>query len=480
MGISIQQGGSGKKNRTAIKYDPVKKNKQKREVINQIDSQLLQDIKMSLSLENEKRTISLFENLHYTDQAALFDLLKSDIRDRLLTYMINYEINPYMLLELTANMKSVFVSFLGFKKIASCLNKLNADDVINFIECLDLGQQLKLLKKFPPEDRKNIRVGLSYPERSAGRIMELDYPAVTTDQTIADVLTIIRENSDIFSDRIYDVMVINEEQKVIGMVSMMNMLLLDHKTKISSIMDADLHTVNALNDKMEVVYLFNKYNINTLPVIDDDNQLIGSISIDTVRYLAEQEIQDEALKMGGVIGEEDEGIFKTTKNRFTWLFINLATASGASWIISMFESTIHKITALAVFIPIIISMGLNAGSQTITVIIRAMATRELNENTFSRYLTREFMMSAFNSCVLSLLCFLGAFFFYKNLGLAIIFGTAIFVTMIITAISAVFSPVLMKKIGTDPAVTSSVVLTTIIDVVAFFSLLFLAKHFLIS
>ncbi len=444
-----------------------------------IDNALLQAIKNAITNENEAKALELFDQLHHTDQAILFSLLKGENKDRLMLYVLNYNFNPYFFTELNNSLTTQFIHFFGYKKAASLLDSLPHDDIINFMSALSLGDQLRLLKRFSHEDRKAIRKGLNYPERAAGRIMDLEYAVVTAGVQISQVFDYIRLNINILPDRIYDIFVVNEEHKLTGIASLMDIIKADPNAKIDSIIKHEVSIVNDMDDKSEVLYLFNKYDINTAPVLDKDGHLVGVISVDNVRYLATEEAEEEAMKMRGVLSDLDEGIFQTTKIRFIWLFINLVTAGIASYVIHFFEETIHAITALAVLMPILVSMGCNGGTQTIAVVIRAIATKDLNKNTFSKYFSREMTMSAINGFIIFIICSLIVYILYHKIGLALVFGASILAAMIVGGMVGVIAPIVMKKLGTDPAVTAVVFLTTIVDIASFAVFLWLAKFFLL-
>ena len=308
--------------------------------------------------------------------------------------------------------------------------------------------------------------------------MDLDYPVVTQGMTIDSVLEYIRNNTENLPDKIYDIFVVNDDHQLIGIASLMSIVKSNSKAKIDTIINREVSTINAMDDKSEVLYLFNKYDLDSAPVLDSDGHLVGIISVDNVKYLATEEA-DESMRMQGVLSDLDEGIFQTTKVRFIWLFVNLITSALASYVISFFEHTIHAITALAVLMPVSLSMGSNGGMQTIAVIIRAIATKDLNANTFNKYFSREILMSFMNGVVISCISSLVVYLVYRQIGLALVFGFGIFAAMIIAALTGVFAPIIMRKLGTDPAVTAVVFLMTVVEIGSFVIFLGMAKLFLL-
>lgn len=448
---------------------------------NTLDNEIIDNVKAALIYNDEQKINDILRDLHYSDKAILLETLKSDHVTQLIELLSRDKlVEPELLLLINNNIKEKLIDVFTYKKVMYLLSNLSYDDIIEFISELSLPYQIHLLKSFPVKDRKIIKGGLGYPERSAGRIMDFDYIVVNEDFCVEDILEYIRSNPDHLPDRLYDIFVVNDEEELVGIIPTMNVLKSAPSTNARSILDSNFRTFSVLDDKKEVAQLFNKFNLNTAPVIDKDNKLVGVISMDTIRYIMEEESEEEILRMSGVFSELDEGVLSTTRTRFIWLFINLLTAALASWVISFFEHTIKVITALAVLMPVTISMGINAGTQTVTVIIRAMATKQLHQNNFMRYFNREMIISILNGIGFTFICFLSVYGFYRDANLAWVFGVAIFISMFTGGLTGVITPGAMKLMRTDPAVTSSIFLTTITDIVAFLSFLGLATLFLLK
>jgi magnesium transporter len=421
-----------------------------------------------------------FLDLHYSDQALVLEALRTERRSEMI-YLVKDEISADVLFSVNNKVKEHLVELLGYGKIAAIFTNTAPEEIVAFLDCFSRQKRLKMIKRINPEKRKEMRLSLSFPERSAGRVMSIDYILITEDFSVSETLDYIRNyDPDILPDALYEVFVVDHDHNVVGVVSILDLLKSHQETKISTLMKHDFIAVSVNDDKREVANIFNKYDLNTVPVLADNGALVGAITVDIVKYISEEENEEEILKMSGVLSDLDEDIVDTTKVRFIWLFINLITTGMASWVISFYEATIHQITALAVLMPITVSMGSNAGTQTVAVVIRAMATQQLNRNNFRLYLNKEFWMSIFNGISFSIISLLGVYILYRDIKLAAVFSVAIGITLIASVVAGVVTPIIMKTLKTDPAVTSAVFLTTVIDVVAFVSFLGLAKAFLMG
>ena len=417
-----------------------------------------------------------FVNMHLSDQAVVLDFCKRETCLVLLGSIAN-DFAPELLFYISHKTRVIAIEVLGYARVCETLDTLSNEEVLKFLKGFSQIEQLQIVKNLSIQKRREIRLILSYPEKSAGRVMDLNFVVVTDDFTVAEVATYIRSNSIGLPTKMRDIFIVNDANKVIGSISIEQLVKNELSRKIIDISDVVV-TVQASSSQEDIIQLFQKYNLNTLPVVEEDDRLIGSISVETMRHISSSLGEEEILKMSGVHSDLDEGIFDTTRVRFLWLFVNLSTTSLASWVISFFEQTIHDNTALAVLMPITVSMGSNAGMQTAAVIIRSIATKQINRNNANLYLNKELIISLINAVLLGIVCIAGVFMIYKDVNLALVFGSAVAFTLVISVISGVVAPIVMKLLKTDPAVTATVFLTTVIEVVAFVSFLGLAKLFL--
>ena len=444
-----------------------------------ITDELINKISVDLNDNNYQKVEELFATLHYADQAIVFESIKHELLDNLI-YATQSTISPLLLVELNHQSKCKILKVIGSQKIAKLVNELPPEDAVEFLRSLSRHQQIGILKTVKTEQRREIRAVMNHPENSVGLIMDINYILLEgtnlVDEARAKIKQMLPKEKH---NRIYDIFVCDKNSEVVGIISMLGLVKSDSKSKLEEIMSKDFVSINVNDTQREMVYTFKKYNLSTVPVLDDKSEVVGQVSIDTVRYIADEQNEEDVLKMSGVLTEPDKTIAQTTKVRFVWLFINLFTTAISSWIISFFEFEIQQITALAVLMPITVSMGSNAGMQTVTVIIRAIATKHLNKNNFRYYFGKEMIVASLNALIFGFISIVSVYQIYHNFLLAAVFAVAIALTLLVSVLSGIFAPIIMKKIGTDPAITSVVLLTAIIDVVAFLSFLGLARMLLI-
>lgn len=440
---------------------------------------LLKKLREDIINDNSQEVIKTFQQLHYPDQAILLETIKTEMQEKFIKMIAN-KIQKELLEELLHHTKQIMIKILGNKHIGKIVEQMSTESIVGFVETFNRQERIALLKCVNINKRKLVRIMAKKTKNSASMISNSKCIVVEESMKIIDAIEIIKQKTQNSYERIYDIFAQNKKGEITGIVSVIQIIRADANSTISSIMKENFISVKSTDSTREIVYIFNKYDLNTVPVLNEAGELDGAISIDTVRYIADEQGEEDLLKMSGVLSDLDESIVDTTKVRFVWLLVNLVTTVFASWIISFFEHAIHKITALAVLMPITVSMGSNAGTQTLTVITRALTTKSLNTSTFKQYFNKELTVSILNSLLFALICVIGVFAFYKNIALASVFGIAIGITILSSVVSGILIPILMRSLGTDPAVTAIVFLTAVIDVVAFLSFLGLANIFLIK
>ena len=441
---------------------------------------LIKDFEQNVSSKDEDIMGKTFNNLHFSDQAILLESLSKSSLVVLIT-AFGKLLKPEALINIDQHTKKTLVSLMGCKKISKKISELETDDIVDFFQSIKRSDQIEMMKYIPMSKRKVVRTARSYSPNTVGFSMERSVFIIPVNSTVKEAIIAIREQSAVCAKnkRIYEAFVVNENKTLVGTISMETLINSEEITVIKEIMNEDFVVIRSSDCCEEAVKIFNKYEINTAPVLGPEGSLIGSINIDTVRHLANEKTNMKAVVNPASVTAE-ENIAKSTANRFKWLFINLATTAAASWIISFFEDTIHQVTVLAVLMPITVSMGSNAGTQTVSVIIRAMSLNHIHRGNFYKYLNKEIIMASLNSLGFALLCTGAVYVIYLDLALAAVFGAAIAITLMISAISGVLIPVIMRMIKTDPAITSVVPLTAVVDVTAFLTFLGLAKIFLIK
>ena len=319
--------------------------------------------------------------------------------------------------------------------------------------------------------------GLSYPEDSAARIMQREFTAIPSNWSVGQTIDYLRENKDL-PEQFLEIYIVDENFKPIGTVPSSKVLRTPRESKMSSIMEDSTFLVPVDMDREEVGHLFENYNLNSACVVDKNNKLVGMITSDDVLTVLKEEAEEDALRLAGVGDEEiTDGVITKTKRRFNWLLLNLFTAFLATYCISLFGATIEQMVVLAFLMPIVASMGGNAGMQTLAVTIRALATKELSSSNFGKIVTKEFVIGILNGIIFAVITGIIVQLWFKEINLSILIAVAMILNMIVAGLFGILVPVSLKKFNIDPAIASSVFVTTITDVIGFLSFLGLGAYF---
>jgi magnesium transporter len=406
-------------------------------------------------------------------------LLDRPLRKRLID-VVKTELDPDLLFELEDHLRKEVTDSLTAREVAEVITEMDSDEAVQVLEDMDEGDRAEVLSSVPQEEREDIEVGLAFPEESAGRRMQTDVVTVGTNWTVGQTIDYLREESDL-PEEFLDLFVVDEDARPVGIISLSQILRSPRSTLMREIADETQVLVPAVTLQEEVALLFEKYDLTTAGVIDASGKLLGMITVDDVMEVAREEFEEDILLLGGV-GEEtiDDGVLQSSAKRFAWLLVNLVTAALASLVISMFDATIEQMVALAVLMPIVASMGGNAGTQTLTITVRALATKELTSYNTMRAIRKELLVGVLNGFLFALLAGVATVFIFGDLGetsilLGGIIAGAMVINMIVAGLSGVVLPVLLDRWGVDPAVASGVFVTTVTDVVGFFAFLALAS-----
>jgi magnesium transporter len=360
---------------------------------------------------------------------------------------------------------------------------MDSDEAVQVLEDMDLQDRNEILDQVPEEEREDIEIGLAYPEDSAGRRMQTDLVSVGTDWDVGKTIDYLREEEDL-PEEFLDVFVVDAEDKPIGVISLSRILRSPRPTLMREICDETQVIVPAEMVQEEVALLFEKYDLTTAGVVDQAGKLLGMITVDDVMEVAREEFEEDVLRLGGV-GEEtvDDSVWESSTKRFTWLLVNLGTAILASGVISLFDATLEQMVALAVLMPIVASMGGNAGTQTMTITVRALATKELTTYNAFRTFRKELVVGFLNGCLFAAVAGLITYLWFQDLDssglLGGIIAGAMVINLVVAGVAGVALPLLLERLEIDPAVASGVFVTTITDVVGFFAFLGLASLVLI-
>jgi len=410
------------------------------------------------------------KDLHPSDVANLIENLSIEIRTKLIE-MEEFDIDPEIFIEINESIQTEVLQLLSSDSISKILKRLESDDAISILENLKTEKKNIVLDKLPPKDRFLLEEGLSYPEDSAARIMQREFTAIPSDWSVGQTIDYLRESKDL-PQEFLEIFVVNNDFKPIGIVPSSRVLRTPRESKMRDIMREMPVLISVNMDKEEVGHTFENYNLISAGVVNKENKLVGMITADDVVTVVQEEAEEDVLRLAGVGDEEiTDGVFIKTKRRFNWLLLNLFTALLATWVISKFGASIEQMVALAFLMPIVASMGGNAGMQTLAVTIRAIATKELSSSNFNSVVAKEFLIGILNGIIFALITGLIVQLWFKEFHLSLLIGISMILNMIVAGLFGILVPVSLKKLNVDPALASSVFVTTITDVIVFLSFL---------
>lgn len=397
----------------------------------------------------------------------------------LLWELVDDEREGEVLQHLSDELQTDLLNQMSVEEVANAMTDLDADDVADLLQNLPNRVTREVLTTMDSQDRARVEAVLSYPEDSAGGLMNTDTVTVRPDITLETVLRYLRRHKSL-PDMTDNLLVVNRRDEFIGLLPINKILVTDGDATVREVMSTDVITINAHMEDTDVAQLFERHDLISAPVVDDQSgKLLGRITIDDVVDVIREDADHSLMSMAGLDEDEDTfaPAFKTSRRRAVWLGINLLTAFLASAVIGLFQGTIDQVVALAVLMPIVASMGGVAGSQTLTLVIRGQAIGHIDAKNVGWLLNREFLVGLMNGTLWALVIAAITYLWFNDLHISVIIGLAIVINLVVAALSGAFLPVLLKRMNIDPALAGSVVLTTITDVVGFFAFLGLAATF---
>ena len=421
----------------------------------------------------------LLGEMNNADIAELFAKLHNDQRENLLNQHSD-DFDPNMYAEIDAEIRSDILELMPTEKVANIVDSLDSDDALDLIISLEEDMQDDIIRQLSAKTRLELKEGLNFPEDSAGRLMQREFVAIPQFWTVGKTIDYLRATSEELPDEFFDIFVITPTYHVAGEIPLSKLVKAKRSEKLDNLTLEDIHAIPATTDQEDVARIFRREDIASAPVVDDNGRLIGVVTIDDVIHVIDEEAEEDFLKLGGV--EEDDlyrAVLSTTGSRFRWLFINLLTAVFASLVIALFEATIDKIVALAILMPIVASMGGNAGTQALTVAVRALATKELSRSNTLRIIWKETLVGFINGAVFAILIGCAATLWFQDYMLGAVIAAAMIINLLVAGLFGAGIPIALDRFGSDPAVSSTVVLTTATDVIGFFAFLGLAAIFLV-
>jgi magnesium transporter len=443
-----------------------------------ISTSYLDDLVDKIDKKDLSAVDNLLDKLHPSDIAEVISNLPEKKRFELIA-LENFKINPHVIVELTDELQKDILEKISSDKIVKIVNSLESDNALQIIENLTDEKKDRVLTKIPLEDKNLFEETLStYPENSAARIMQREFAAVPQDWSVGQTIDYLRETNELPKEFL-EIFIINELNIPVGSVPSSRVLRTSREVKMNSIMNSNKFLIPAEMDQEQVAYNFEQYNLFSAGVVDSNHKLIGMITGDDIVTIIKEEAEEDTLRLAGVSDEEiSDTAFSITKKRFVWLAINLLTAILASTVISLFNASIEKVVALAILMPIVASMGGNAGTQTLTVTVRLIATKELIASNVSKIISKEFLVGLFNGLIFAVIAGIAIYIWFRDVHLSLLIAVAMTINMTAAGFFGIVVPIALNKLKIDPAISSSVFVTTVTDVFGFLSFLGLASYFL--
>jgi len=421
----------------------------------------------------------LLASLHPAETAHLLESLPP-LERKVCWPIINPELRGDVLSFVGEDVRTDLIQHMDTADLISATEDLDVDDVADILQVLPSHIMREVLRAMDTQHRRRVETLLAYEEDTAGGLMNTDVITVRSDITLEVVLRYLRILGDIpeNTDSLY---VVDHEDHYIGTLELSKLISRSRSLTVSEVMSHQIEAINAMTDESEVAHRFEKHNLISAPVVDPDNRLIGRITIDDVVDVIRDEAEHSMLSLAGLSEDEDTfaPVKKSVHRRSLWLGVNLLTAFLAAWVIGLFDTTIEKQVALAILMPIVASMGGVAGSQTLTLVIRSMALGQLNDNNQRWLLRKEILVGASNGLIWAIAIAIVTILWFNNIMLGLLIGTAIVINLVAAGLAGVAIPLILKKFGTDPALSAGVLLTTVTDVVGFVAFLGFATLFIV-
>jgi len=449
------------------------------EVLDEITPEQWQVIRAAIEAEDAGALKAALEPVHAADIADLLEQLDADQRTTFLKLYAS-EFEGDILSEIDESIREEVIEVLPPDVLADAVRELESDDLVDILEDLDQPGRDFILESLETEDREAVQSAMAWPEGSAGRLMQVETVTAPEHFSVGEMIDFLR-SAESLPDQFYHIFLVDPEGRPTGYVTLGRVLASRREVPLKDIGEESFRTIRANEDEAEVAHLFNKYHLISMPVIDEAGLLVGAITIDDAMNVLDEEHEEDFLRLAGVSEHSSlsDRVWETSRGRFVWLFVNLLTAIFASIVIAQFKEEINAMVALAVLMPIVASMGGNAGTQSMTVAVRALATRELTGKNAGRVLWREVVVGVLNGGAFGIIMsFVVAFWFGVPM-LALVIAMAMMLTLAAAAFAGIVLPIALDRVGIDPALASGPFVTTVTDVVGFFAFLGLASLMLL-
>ena len=429
----------------------------------------------AVEVGDRQQLIDLMEPLHAADIADILEQINPADRRRLIQ-LYDREFDGDILSELDESIREEVIAILTPEVLSEAVRDMDSDDVVDLIEDLEDDQQATILGALEDSDRAAVQQSLSYPEYSAGRLMQREVVMAPEHWTVGEAIDHLRNTpEEDLPDQFYHIVMVDPRLHPVGNVTLGKLMRSRRETKLADILEETFQVIPATQEEGDVAYAFNQYHLISAPVVDEEGRLIGVITIDDAMSVLDEEHEEDILRLAGVgEGSLSDRVVETTKQRLPWLAVNLVTAIAASLVISQFEAAIAQIVALAVLMPIVASMGGNAGTQSLTVAVRAIATRDLTGSNVWRVIRRECLVGLVNGLIFAIVMGIVGIIWFGSPGLGYVIAVAMVINLVVAGLAGTGIPILLERFGIDPALASGAFVTTVTDVVGFFAFLGLA------
>lgn len=433
-------------------------------------------VRAALRTRDAEALKGLAGDLHEADLAELIETIEPDERSDLVD-LLGADFDYSALTEVDESVREEILEDISNERIAEGVAELETDDAVSILETLEPEDQAEVLARLPADERVILERGLDYPDNAVGRRMQVDLVAVPAFWTVGRTIDFCREADDL-PERFYEIFVVDPAHKLVGTVPLDRLLASKRPVAIADLAEEPEHLIHAEDEASEAAEVFQRYNLVSAPVLDGDDRLVGVVTHDDMTDVIAEDADAEIKALGGVSADESitDRVVETTKSRFTWLLVNLLTALTASAVISVFEASLQQMVALAVLMPIVASMGGNAGTQTMTVVVRALATGELDRSNLLPLLSRECLVGLLNGVAFALIMGAVAALWFQNPALGVVVGVAMTANLIAASFAGVVIPMALERFGRDPAVASGPFVTTVTDITGFFVFLGVATY----
>ncbi len=426
---------------------------------------------------NKKEYIKSIKSLHSADQADSIESLSFELQSSILKTHTKY-FHPDFIAYLREETRDDILHMIPNKQLVNLIKYLDLDDAVEILGDFETKELVEILSKLGSQQRERIEESLEYDENSAGRLMNRDYVSIKSNLTVGELIDQLRNTRRGPKD-FYNIFIVDDQNIPIGYVPSGRVLRSKRSKKLKEIIYKDIHIIKSDEKIEDIAYTFRQYGLVSAPVVNLDNKMIGIMTVDDVVEIDHEESEDDMRKLGGLfVNDFYKGAFTSATSRFIWLGLNLLTAILASLVIDLYSEQLQQMIAIAVLMPIVASMGGNAGTQAMTIYVRAIATKDINNSNYIKLVVKEFLIGSINGLALSLIMGLIAYYWFDSLVLAFAISFAILINLGFACLVGIIIPITINKMKIDPALASGIVLTTFTDVFGFLSFLSIATYIL--